>query len=475
MNVLNRDADTICAVATPPGVGGISVIRVSGPNSLDIVKRSAGFIPNEPESHRVFFGNFRSAQNNENIDEVLISYFKQGRSFTGEETLEISCHGNPVICERILKELLSHGARLAERGEFTYRSFMNGKMDLIQAESVLELIEAQSKEASQLALRQLKGSLSDKIRIIDDRITWLAAHIEAGIDFSTEDIVIIEPALLKTKLTEVFDLLSELLATYQYGRLVKDGIKVVLTGLPNVGKSSLLNQLLEDDKAIVTNIPGTTRDLIDGDTFYKGFKFTFIDTAGLRQTVDQVEAIGVERSYSVQRDADIILFVYDSSQVLKEDEIAVLNKLDLSKTWVIANKFDLLSDSTDSVTQANGSILSKIYSSHSNLKLDLNSRMLFVSALDKKVREAILDRLAGENKNQHVDSSALVSNVRHFELLTFAKGNILKALDVAESADSAEFLAFELKEALMKIHEVLGRRFDDEIMDRVFKEFCIGK
>ncbi len=299
----DRDQDTICAVSTPHGVGGISVIRVSGLDTLSIVAKICPFLPEHPESHRVYFGVLRNSQNAagsasaDEIDEVLVTYFKKGKSFTGEEVIEISCHGSPVICQSILHELVLLGARPADRGEFTFRAFMNGKLDLVQAESVLSLIESQSQQAARLALRQLKGSVSKKLEDIENDMTWVLALAEAGIDFSTEGIQLVENSVVLERLDKIEKSLEELVGTFKVGRVLKDGFRIVLTGLPNVGKSSLLNLFLEDERAIVTDIPGTTRDVIHGDTSFKGVKFTFLDTAGLRESVsDLVEKIGIQKA-----------------------------------------------------------------------------------------------------------------------------------------------------------------------------------
>ncbi|RYZ63252.1 MAG: tRNA uridine-5-carboxymethylaminomethyl(34) synthesis GTPase MnmE, partial [Proteobacteria bacterium] len=273
---IDRDTHTICAVSTPHGVGGISVLRISGPDSLEITREIASFLPLNIESHRVYFGTLRSPEFQDEIDEVLVTYFKKGHSFTGEEVLEISCHGNPHICQKILNELIAIGARAADRGEFTYRAFMNGRVDLVQAEGILSLIESQSDKAMKLSLRQLKGQLSQRLESIENEITWLMAHLEAGIDFSTEGLDLVSDAVVTEKLTIIESGLQKLVNTYQSGRILRDGVRVALAGRPNVGKSSLLNLLLEEERAIVTEIAGTTRDVISGETQYAGVKFTFL-------------------------------------------------------------------------------------------------------------------------------------------------------------------------------------------------------
>ncbi len=472
----DRDNDTICAVSTPHGVGGISVIRISGPKTLSIVSKICTFLPEHPESHKSYFGGLKDAQTGLEIDEVLAAYFKHGRSFTGEEVIEISCHGSPVICQSILSQLVEQGARPADRGEFTYRAFMNGKMDLVQAESVLSLIEAQSQQAAKLALRQLKGSVSKKLEDIENDMTWILAHAEAGIDFSTEDIRVVDQTVTLQKLAVIEKSLEELVATFRVGRILKDGFRIVLTGLPNVGKSSLLNVFLEDERAIVTDIPGTTRDVIHGDTSFKGVKFTFLDTAGLRESVsDLVEKIGIQRSKEATGESDFVFFVYDSEKGLSQEEIKILNGLDPQRTYILANKIDRISAplTTKNVVKdlENSEFLQKI----KDLEGYLKRRVFFVSALDKKMRSEVLEEVVREFADLQLENTVLISNSRHLENLSRALENTQRTESLVKEGLGEEFIALELKEALIAIHETLGKRFDDQIMDRVFKEFCIGK
>ncbi|KYG70864.1 tRNA modification GTPase [Bdellovibrio bacteriovorus] len=476
----DRDKDTICAVSTPHGVGGISVIRVSGPNTYSIVSKICSFLPEHPESHKAYFGSLKSlAQGNqeaEEIDEVLATYFKHGRSFTGEEVIEISCHGSPVICQSILQQLVLLGARPADRGEFTYRAFMNGKLDLVQAESVLSLIESQSQQAARLALRQLKGSVSQKLEVIEDDMTWVLALAEAGIDFSTEGIQVVEDSVVIARLEKIQSGLEELVSTFKVGRLLKDGFRVVLTGLPNVGKSSLLNLFLEDERAIVTDIPGTTRDVIHGDTSYKGVKFTFLDTAGLRESVsDLVEKIGIQRSREATGESDVVFFVFDIEKGISPEEVTILDGLDPQRTYILANKTDRLSGLPDRKTVENALKNSKFFQKIGDLEGFFKRKVFFVSALDKKVRAQVLDELVNEFADLQMENTVLISNSRHLENLSRALENTKRAKSVVEDGLGEEFLALEFKEALIAIQETLGKRFDDQIMDRVFKEFCIGK
>ena len=472
--IIDRDQDTICAVATPFGRGGISVIRISGERALTIVRALCAFVPENAESHRVYYGLIAERFSHLEVDEVLTTFFAKGRSFTGEDSVEISCHGNPVICERILQSLIAEGARMADRGEFTYRAFINGRIDLIQAESVLSLIESQTKESSKVALQQLKGDLSRTLEKIESEITWCLAHIEAGIDFSAEGIDVVERSALEQKLILVSGGLEELVKSYQYGRLLKEGIRVALIGSPNVGKSSLLNRLVEDARAIVTDIPGTTRDIVTADTIFKEYKFSLLDTAGLRrETQDVVEKIGIEKTKASIIDADYLLFVVEAQRSLDIEEIEIFESLELSKTLIVINKKDLSEGSAQGT-------LEPLFKCNNFKKLVdregfLNSQVLQVSSFDKSSREVIFEGLLQKIQIQDKENPVLLVQARHYECLSQALKFVTASLEVLKIGAGSEFLALDLKQSLMALQEVLGKRFDDQIMDRVFKEFCIGK
>ncbi|MGZ3745804.1 MAG: tRNA uridine-5-carboxymethylaminomethyl(34) synthesis GTPase MnmE [Pseudobdellovibrionaceae bacterium] len=462
----DRDSQTICAVSTPHGVGGISVIRISGPRSLEVTRKIAKFLPEKIESHKVYFGTLQDFSVGEAVDEVLVAYFQKGHSFTGEEVLEISCHGNPQICQSILKLLIAGGARSADKGEFTYRAFMNGNVDLVQAESILALIESQSKQAHRLALRQLKGLLSQKLEKLEDSLTWLMAHIEAGIDFSTEGLELLDLDILSSRLSEIETLLKSLVNSYKTGKILKEGIQIVLAGCPNVGKSSLLNLFLEEDRAIVTPVAGTTRDVISGDTQYNGIKLTFLDTAGIRNhTSDVVEQIGIKKSREAHTEADIILFVFDLSVGIQPEDEDLLKQLPKNDLFVVGNKLDQIKEPT----QIPGFEKLTQYA-------DFDKRNLFfVSALDQNARSLVLKEISSRYSQTDQQDYILLSNARHYENLSKALSNVVHCHQLMNERLGSEFLAIELKEALMAVQETLGKRFDDQIMDRVFKEFCLGK
>ena len=473
MNV-DRDKDTICAVATPFGRGGISIIRISGDRALAIARALCPFMPENAESHRVYYGLLIEKETLLEIDEVMSTFFAKGRSFTGENSVEISCHGSPVICERILQNLITEGARMADRGEFTYRAFINGRIDLVQAESVLSLIESQTKESSKVALQQLKGDLSKTLEKIESEITWCLAHIEAGIDFSTEGIDVVDHSVLNQKLVLVSGVLTELVESYQYGRLLKDGIRVALVGRPNVGKSSLLNLMVEEDRAIVTNIPGTTRDVVSAETIFKDHKILLLDTAGLRSDAhDPVEKIGIEKTRIIIEGADFLLFVVEAQCPLGSEEIEIFETLDLAHSFILVNKLDLAENSSDQLLKP--LFQCKNFKELKDPEGFLNSQVLQVSSFDKKARYQILEGLLKKIKTQELDNPVLLVQSRHFESLSQALKLVLASLEVLKTGAGSEFLALDLKQSLMALQEVLGKRFDDQIMDRVFKEFCIGK
>lgn len=454
----DRDQLTICAVSTPPGWGGISVLRLSGPQAESVIRRLAPFLPSQLESHRVYYGILRHPEQKTEIDEVLVTWFEKGRSFTGEPTAEISCHGSPQICQLILQALISSGASTAQRGEFTYRAFMNGRLDLVQAESVLSLIEAKSSMAARQALRQLQGALSQRLERIENELTWVAAHIEADIDFSTEGLQTEERNVLLMKLQNSLREVEELLRSYQTGRRLKEGLRVVLLGRPNVGKSSLLNVFSEEDRAIVTDIPGTTRDLIEAEIRYEGFTLTFVDTAGLRESQDPVEKKGIEKSHQAGLEADVVLFVYDLSQGWTAADQALFQETQKDRVFLVGNKSDLTAGKNYRDSRTPGEI------PHFN-----------VSSFDRNSLKPLLQEIQTRFLSREGESEVLLSQARHEETLRICRERIIAASELLRNGEGEEWVSLDLKEAIIRLHEILGRRFDDQIMDRVFREFCIGK
>ena len=462
MLYLERDQDTIFALATPPGHSGIAVIRVSGPQTLEFVSKNARFLKSPDkkiETHKAYFGNFRASESEEVIDEILLTYFAEGRSFTGQESIEISCHGSPVVISKISEELLLSGCRLAEKGEFTYRAFMNGRMDLVQAESVLSLIESKSSSSARMSTRQLQGELSKIFHQLEDDLTWVLAHMEAGIDFSTEDIDPYDPKELLAVTNRSLVKVKELLSSYRSGRVIQEGFKIALVGATNVGKSSLLNALTQKDHAIVTDIEGTTRDLVHAQISVEGVSVQLTDTAGLRETEDKVEKIGIEKTKNAIQESDLIFWVVDLSRSLEKTELEVLDFLEKENTVLILNKKDERKKSLSEFADLKASVASSIE----------------VSAKTGEGLEQIQSVIQERVNDLLIEDSPVVSNARHFEKLQVVQAGIEKTNQLLGEDASPDFISFELQCSLLAVKELLGKTYDDQVMDRVFQEFCIGK
>ncbi len=461
----NRSEQTICAISTPPGTGGISVIRLSGPEALMIAQKIAPSLQQKQiQTHTAYFAKIKDFKN-EVIDEAVLTYFAFGKSFTGEEVVEISCHGSEYVAEKIINILIDAGAVLAEKGEFTFRAFMNNRMDLVQAESVLSLIQSQNEASARVAVRQLQGDISKKYEVLESDLTWCLAHIEASIDFSTEGIDVVDPKILLQKLSDIKGDLEKLVASYRSGRLIKEGIKAVLLGEPNVGKSSLLNLLSEDDKAIVTSVAGTTRDVISAPVVFDGLKYTLSDTAGLRETTDLVEKIGVDRSQKEAGRADVVLYVLDLTET---DWVTAAEQIRAIKTpyLILLNKADLLDGAGSNIARKK---LQNLIPSLAELDIILTSN------LDPQTRIRVLNAVKQKIGAMNVMETALLTSARQYEMSTYALEMLEISIGELNKSMGAEFTAMYLKESLLALQRILGHVFDDQIMDRVFKEFCLGK
>lgn len=450
------DKDAICALSTAHGIGAISVVRVSGVKSAAIVKKLAAFLPDQLESHKIYYGILKTADGVRAVDEVLISYFAQGRSFTGEPVFEISCHGSESVVNEILRELVSAGCRPAERGEFTYRAFMSGRLDLVQAESVLALIESRSSRASQLALRQLQGEFSKRLKSMLDKLTWVLAHLEANIDFASEDIEIAASGVLTSKMSELRAETRALIESYKQGRIVREGFQIALVGRPNAGKSSLLNALAGEERAIVTPVPGTTRDFVEAEISLSGLRVTLVDTAGLRMSDDVVEKIGINRTLAKIQEADLVWYIADANEEISSEESEFFSAIPWERTIWIQNKSDL----------------GLKFGAPSGVKPVAN---FAVSAVQGLGLTELKTWLEGRLKMEVSEDSTLVSNARHYRGLMAVDASLEKALPLVEAGDSPDLIALELQTGLMALYEILGLTFDDQVMDQVFKEFCLGK
>lgn len=452
--------DTICAIATPPGQGGISVIRISGGRARTLIRKFCSFLPENLESHRVYYGTFK---NDKDVDEVLVTFFQKGKSFTGEDTCEVSCHGSPAVTQEILNLLLVSGARLAERGEFTYRAFMSGRIDLIQAESILGLIQSETEKAYQMSLRQLKGELSRQIGKLESRITFVLANLEASIDFINEDVQVLDFTKIRNELETVQNEIRTLSSTYKEARYLSEGVKISLVGEPNVGKSSLFNLLIGQSKALVSEIPGTTRDVVEGSKVVNGVKITFFDTAGVHETKDRIESLGIKKTYTEIKESDFVFYVVDKSRTPDVNK-PLLESIKNKNLVVLMNKSDLAS---------NKDFESDLRNKIQNLSA-ITFDMVSVSATTQVGMEQVMQLISKKLEKSFVENSNVIIKARHYELLNKIDNNIEETLHNLES-NSPDIVSFSLKEAFQNFQELLGNQVGDQIMDRVFKEFCIGK
>lgn len=450
MNLLAREALTIGSTITPPGIGGVSVIRVSGPDALSVVSKLAGFLPENPESHKVYYGFLREMNSDDKIDEVLISYFAKGKSFTGEESLEISHHGSPTLSKQILNALCHAGMHLARPGEFTFRAFLNQRIDLVQAEAVLDLIESKSQRAAKVALQQLEGKFSHQLHEYEHVLLGVLAHLEANLDFAQEDIVVEERENIKNSLIQLKQQFEKLMAYGKASQSLRESFRVALVGNPNVGKSSLLNALCEKDLAIVSEIPGTTRDVVVGDISVDGNLVHIYDTAGLRETDDQIEKLGMQKTSEKMRQSDLVFHVLEATNVPAKESLGEYGQL-------IVNKVDTLDEMT-----------------LNQLKLNY-PEALFVSAVKAQNIDSIHNFIASKISQLSIDESPALLQARHLEAIETIIASLQSGIEQIEDNASDEFVIFEVQNALMALFEILGKRFDDEILDRVFKEFCLGK
>jgi len=448
----------IAAIATPVGEGGIAVIRVSGKDAISLVNKAfQGRDLTSLDSHTVHFGKIID-KNKLPVDEVLVTLFHSPRSYTGEETVEISCHGGVLVTQKVLETILSLGVKAAEAGEFTQRAFLNGKLDLDQAEAVADIIHAKSIKAVDAAHQQLEGKLGDYVRTFRQQIIDATAMIELELDFIEEDVEFANKEQLQKLLEDVDAELSNLLDTYETGRLVKDGVKTVLIGRPNAGKSTLLNTLVGSDRAIVTEIAGTTRDTIDVDWNFDGLLFKLIDTAGLRETEDLVEAEGVKRSQKAFEQADLVIYLKDLSQAFTEDErkeIAAFQKRAGETPFIlIGTKADIEADR--------------------EWRTEFDLKISAVEEENIKALKTLLKNRALENK--HYDaSSLLVTSSRHRDALQKTKEHIQAALTGLENGLTGDFLSIDLRAALNELGTVTGEITNEHILDSIFSRFCIGK
>jgi tRNA modification GTPase len=445
--------DTIVAISTPSGRGGLGVVRLSGSESRQI----AEVVLRLPNRHEWRSWSSKLAQLTDQagnaIDQVVVSFFEKPRSYTAEDVIEISCHGSPVVLRLCLEQCVAHGARIAEPGEFTLRAFMNGRIDLPQAEAVRDLIDATTIYQARVAAQQIEGSVSRRIQPAKEQLVELISLLEAGIDFAEDDISIAPADEILRRLTGIQENVQALVASFAAGKLVYQGFTLAIAGRPNVGKSSLFNRLLQEDRAIVTDIPGTTRDTVSETTSLQGIPVKLVDTAGLRESKDLVESLGIERTYQAMADADLTLLVFDLSAELTSEDRSLWNKLRDRKPLLVGNKSDL------------------------ERRLDAEFDLLPASAATGEgiplLQESILHRLAPEGLA--APESGSITSVRHEQLLRETLEALKNARKAVEFQIPHEMLLLDLYAALRPIDAITGATTADDILNRIFSTFCIGK
>lgn len=456
--------DTIAAISTPVGEGGISIIRISGEDAIDVAKKVFhGKDLAKVASHTINYGHVIDPQTNSEIDEVMVSVMRAPKTYTREDIIEINCHGGLVATNKILQLVLSHGARLAEPGEYTKRAFLNGRIDLSQAEAVMDLIRAKTDKSMKVALNQLDGNLSRFIKHLRQDILEVLAQVEVNIDYPEyDDVETMTTKLLQEKATEVKQRIEEVLKTAQQGKVLRDGIATAIIGRPNVGKSSLLNRLLNEDKAIVTNIAGTTRDVIEEYVNVNGVPLKLIDTAGIRETDDQIEKIGVERSRQALETADLVLLLLDSSQPLTDEDLALIEATKDMPRIVILNKTDL-------PNQLNVDVLHEYVD---------QSQLIETSIVNNAGMDQLSTRINHLFFNEGIESnqnSVMVTNARHIGLLNQAKDALNDVLAGIKANMPVDLVQIDMTRCWDLLGEITGDSYQDELLDQLFSQFCLGK
>jgi tRNA modification GTPase len=460
------DKSTICALSTAPGNAAIAVIRLSGPQAVsltDSVFRSSGKGKKLADQHTqsILFGTIE--YQGRVIDEVLVTVFKTPNSYTGEDLVEISCHGSLYIQQHILQILISCGARLANPGEFTMRAYLNGRMDLSQAEAVADLIASESAAAHKIAMDQMRGGFSKEIALLREQLLNMSSLIELELDFSEEDVEFANRKDLTKLITNISELLTRLLHSFSYGNVIKNGVPVAIVGQPNVGKSTLLNTLVKEEKAIVSEIPGTTRDAIEDLVQIEGIRFRFIDTAGIRDTTDVIESLGIERTFAKINQARIILLVAEASQTRDEirKQIQHLQPTQDQNMVVIINKIDLEDEQKIRITFGGN----QGFAPHPTL---------FLSAKHHQYIEQLISTLVSLIQTDQ-ERQVVVSNVRHYEALLHANEAAVRVQEGLQTGVTTDFIAMDVRHMLHYLGEITGDITNDEILCNIFSKFCIGK
>ena len=455
--------DTIAAISTPPGEGAISIVRMSGEEAVSIAQKVfSGKDLTQAKSHTINYGHIVDPKTHEEIDEVMVSLMLAPKTFTREDVVEINCHGGIVATNRILQLLLVNGARLAEPGEFTKRAFLHGRIDLTQAESVMDLIRAKTDRSMKIALNQLDGNLSHLIDSLRKDILDVLAQVEVNIDYPEyDDVEEMTTKLLREKAIEIKQRIEQLLKTASQGKIMREGLATALVGRPNVGKSSLLNHLLHEDKAIVTDVAGTTRDVIEEYVNVSGVPLKLIDTAGIRETDDKVEKIGVERSKKAIEQSDLVLLVLNAAESLTKEDLELIRLTNDKKRIIILNKTDL-EEKLDRKELAKISENAPVYAT-SILKNE------GVEALEEAISKLFFNGI------ENSQSTVMVTNVRHIALLKKAQNSLDSVLEGISSGMPVDLVQIDMTEAWNLLGEITGESYEDELLDQLFSQFCLGK
>lgn len=464
MDILKED--TIAAIATPFGTGGTGKIRISGPQAYQIGDKIFKSVKEnkklkDQKTYTAHYGEIRDPETNKIIDEVVAIMMKKPRSFTGENVLEFDCHGGMTPLKAVLELSLKYGARMAEPGEFSQRAFLNGRIDLAQAEAIIEVINSKTEKSLDLAIDQLNGKLSEKVEEIKEEAVEVLAHLEAAIDYPEDEIEGFRPEKLGDKFNYIKKEIVKLLKSSKQGKIYKEGLKTVIVGKPNVGKSSLLNYFLEEQRAIVTDIPGTTRDVIEEYINLKGIPLKIIDTAGIRETKDAVEKIGVEKTRKLAEKADLVLFMLDSNQGITAEDKEIYQLIKAKPVITIVNKTDLKTKITKAEIR----------------KEFPESSLLWISILKEEGLKQLKDDILAEILEEEIDldSEAVITQSRHRDALVKAKEAIERVIVSRETKMPYDFLTIDLKDCLNGLGKITGETVADDILDRIFKDFCLGK
>ncbi|WP_417431116.1 tRNA uridine-5-carboxymethylaminomethyl(34) synthesis GTPase MnmE [Halpernia sp.] len=464
----NLNQDTICALSTANGIGALGIIRLSGEKAIEIAQKCfKGNNLENVDSHTVHYGFIKDKE--EAIDEVMVSVFKSPKTFTAEDSVEISFHGSPHISKKILEVLVKNGARLAKAGEFTMRAFLNGRIDLSQAESIADLIASENEASRKVALNQLKGGITKEISLLRGELLNFVSFVELELDFAEEDVEFADRTALSNLLNKIENKLTSLIESFKYGNAVKNGVEVAIIGKPNAGKSTLLNALLKEERAIVSSIAGTTRDTIEEVLHIKGNAFRFIDTAGLRETTDEIEKIGVQKAKEKIASAKILLYLYDEFDSSPQEVIDFIKEFERQdlKIILLHNKIDL-----------NGGYFENEFDTKIKEELfpDVTNTILGISAKDTESVEVIKTELANYIDDlKDTESNVIITNQRHYEALKNSLIAIDNVKEAIKSKISTELLAYELRNALENLGEISGEFTNDEVLGNIFSKFCIGK